>query len=333
RYNRSFTAKLIQSDDKVKNYYSAIKNELKKYPVKERTSWRYETFKTGRKLIARITLRGKTLCLYCALNASDYDGTKYKVEDVSSKKSNADVPALFRIKNDRRAKYSEKIISELMAKHALEGDENKYEDYAAQYPYEELESLIERKLVKLLALKSSAVESEVATLPVTGALPQEVLEEVAAAEPEIAEEAAAEIFEPEEESAAGQLAPVEAAGEALPPEEVLPEVSVAQADEILPDEKVENYIKVSEKVSDKTKRAIVNIDTLGRYFKSGDKVTLEEIKRRVPDVNKKTTYIKILARGTLDKPLEIEADDFSPAAVKMIILTGGKVHRTRSMQK
>ncbi|MDE7182805.1 MAG: uL15 family ribosomal protein [Clostridia bacterium] len=355
RYNRSFTAKLIQADDKVKNYYSQIKNELKKYPVKERTSWRYETFKKGRQLIAKITLRGKTLCLYCALDANDYAGTKYKVEDVSSKKSNAAVPARFKIKNDRRAKYSEKIIADLMAKHSLEGGESKYEDYAAQYPYEELEPLIERKLVKLLALKSAAAESEVATLPVTGALPQEVLEEVAAAEPEVVEELVEEVVEeqpveePVEEVVEEPIdeqpevieevadEPVEEVVEEeaaqLPPEEILEEVSVTQADEILPDEEVEIYVKEIEKVSDKTKRAIVNIDTLGKHFKANEKVTLEEIKRRVQGVNKKTTYIKILARGTLDKPLEVEADDFSPAAVKMIILTGGKVNRTRKSTK
>lgn len=353
RYNRSFTAKLIQADDKVKNYYSQIKNELKKYPVKERTSWRYETFKKGRQLLAKITLRGKTLCLYCALDAADYVGTKYKVEDVSSKKSNAAVPARFRIKNDRRAKYSEKIIADLMAKHSLEGGESKYEDYAAQYPYEELEPLIERKLVKLLALKSAAAESEITTLPVTGALPQEVLEEVAAAEPEVVEELVEEVIEeqlveePVEEAVEETVdeqpgaieeveevaeEPVEEAAQ-LPPEEILEEVSVTQADEILPDEKVEIFVREIEKVSDKTKRAIVNIDTLGKHFKANEKVTLEEIKRRISGVNKKTTYIKILARGTLDKPLEVEADDFSPAAVKMIILTGGKVNRTRKSSK
>ena len=357
RYNRSFTAKLIQADDKVKNYYSQIKNELKKYPVKERTSWRYETFKKGRQLIAKITLRGKTLCLYCALDAADYAGTKYKVEDVSSKKSNAAVPARYKIKNDRRAKYSEKIIADLMAKHSLEGGESKYEDYAAQYPYEELEPLIERKLVKLLALKTAAAESEIATLPVTGALPQEVLEEVAAAEPEVVEELVEEPIEETVEEPVEEVIeePVEEQNEAieeveevadesvvevveeeaaqLPPEEILEEVSVTQADEILPDEEVEIYVKEIEKVSDKTKRAIVNIDTLGKHFKANEKVTLEEIKRRVQGVNKKTTYIKILARGTLDKPLEVEADDFSPAAVKMIILTGGKVNRTRKSTK
>ena len=40
-------------------------------------------------------------------------------------------------------------------------------------------------------------------------------------------------------------------------------------------------------------------------------------------MNKRVTYIKVLARGKLDKALTVEADDFSPQAVKMIVLTGG----------
>lgn len=283
RYNRSFTAKLIQSDDAVKNYYSQIKNELKKYGVKERVSWRHETYRSGRKLVAKLALRGKTLCLYCATDPAVYDGTKYKVEDVSAKKTNAEVPALFRIKNDRRAKYSAKIIEDLMQSHNLTAQESIYTDYCAQYPYEELQPLIDRKLVKLLAIKEKSAESEVVTLPVTGMLPAEVLEEV----------------------------------------------SVTEAEEILPFENVDELIGESEKVSDRTKRGIVNVDELARYFGNGERVTLEEIKRRISSVHKKTTYIKVLARGVLDKPLEVEADDFSPAAVKMIVLTGGKVTRKK----
>lgn len=283
RYNRSFTAKLIQSDDTVKNYYSQVKNELKKYGVKERVSWKHETYRKGRKLIAKLAVRGKTLCLYCALDPSVYAGTKYKVQDVSAKKSNAEVPALFKIKNDRRVKYSVKIIEDLMQKHNLAAQEAVYTDYCAQYPYEELEPLIEKKLVKLLAIKEKSADSEVATLPITGMLPAEVLEEV----------------------------------------------SVAEAEEILPFENVEELIGESEKVSDRTKRGIVNVDELSKHFRSGERVTLDEMKRRISSIHKKTTYIKVLARGVLDKPLEVEADDFSPAAVKMIVLTGGKVTRTK----
>ncbi len=38
--------------------------------------------------------------------------------------------------------------------------------------------------------------------------------------------------------------------------------------------------------------------------------------------------MKVLAKGSLNKPLIVEADDFSLEAVKMIALTGGRViHR------
>ena len=42
KYKKSFTAKLIQSDDEVKSYYSSLKNELLSYDgVKSRISWKY----------------------------------------------------------------------------------------------------------------------------------------------------------------------------------------------------------------------------------------------------------------------------------------------------
>ena len=41
-------------------------------------------------------------------------------------------------------------------------------------------------------------------------------------------------------------------------------------------------------------------------------------------IPKNVGSLKILARGVLDKPLNVEAQDFSLDAVKMIVLTGGK---------
>ena len=40
-----------------------------------------------------------------------------------------------------------------------------------------------------------------------------------------------------------------------------------------------------------------------------------------------TAYIKVLARGIIDKPLSVYANDFSLSAVKMIALAGGKAVR------
>ena len=300
KYNRSFTAKLIQSDDKQKSYYGEIKNCLLGYKVKTRTSWRYETFKTGRKLLAKISFRGKTLGLYLALDPKAYDGTKYKIDDVSSVANNADVPALYKIKNDRRCKYSKDLIAAVMEANGLVAGETPTEDYAAIYPYEEIEPLIERKLVKLLNIGQSGEGAEEGLIEIS----EEKYEEL------IAEEAVEEVREPQ-----------------YP--EVVESITVVEAEEKIDDEVVETFIQESERFSDKTRKDIVNIDVLGKYFNAGDEVTIEEIKKRVPSVNKKATYIKVLARGTLSKALNVEADDFSPAAVKMIVLTGGTVTRTK----
>ena len=297
RYNRSYTARLIQSDDKLKSYYSEIKNELLRYKVKMRTSWKYETFKSGRKLLARLAVRGKTLSLYLALDPAAYADTKYKVDDVSNVAKNAEVPTVYKIKNDRRSKYSKDLIAAVMAANGLEAKFEPNDDYAAQYPYEEIEPLIERGLVKLLKWKQASEGAEEGVIEIS----EEQYEQI------IAEQE--EVEEVEEESVS---------------------ISVAEAEEKMDDEEVEAFVQESEKYSDKTKKDIVNIDALGKYFKSGENVTVEEIVKRVPSVNKKATYIKVLARGTLDKSLHIEADDFSPAAIKMIVLTGGTVIRTKS---
>lgn len=72
-----------------------------------------------------------------------------------------------------------------------------------------------------------------------------------------------------------------------------------------------------------SKKEIINIDTLSNNFNSGDVVNLDTLKEK-DLIPKKTDYIKILARGTLDKHLTVEANEFSADAIKMIVLTGGK---------
>ena len=105
-------------------------------------------------------------------------------------------------------------------------------------------------------------------------------------------------------------------------------VKAAEVDKILEDEIAATMVEESVRYADRTKTGIINVDTLEEYFKDGETVNLEEIKKRIQGY-KKVTYIKVLARGTLDKKLTVEADDYSIEAVKMILLTGGKVIRTR----
>ena len=278
RYSKSFLAKLIQSDDQVKRYYSELKNYLLSYSgIKSKISWKHEAFRIGRQMLVKLRLRGKTLSVCLALNAADYAETKYHVEDMSDIKSLAKTPCLYRIKNDRRFNYAKELIDTLMDKWGIAKNPTEEEvDYASQYPYETTDMLLGEKLIKIL---NKQAQSGV-------------------------------VF-------------------ASRANTVLQSVSAQEVDSIMQDDVASTLIVQSDSKSDRTKSGIINIDTLSQCFTSGENVTLKEIKKRVKGFNKNTTYIKVLARGTLDKPLIIEADSFSLQAVKMIVLTGGTAIKKR----
>lgn len=273
KYSKSFQAKLIQSGNITKEYYSQLKNCLLSYNgVKSRLSWRWETFRAGRKALAKLRMRGKTLSLALALNPDDYADTKYVVESLAGVAAYADTQCLYKIKNDRRVKYAKELIDKLMQDNGLSsGLVGENVDYASQYPYETTEALIARKLIKELT---------------------------------------------DEEAQSGTV---------FKPSDVRQSVTAAEVDSIMKDEVAEILIRKVDETSDRTKVGIVNIDALSQAFADGETVTLEEVKKRVKGFDKKVTYLKVLARGVLDKKLMVKADAFSLQAAKMILLTGGQV--------
>ena len=157
RYNRSFTAKLCQLNNEIKEWYSALKNELLSYDrVKVRMSWKRESFRIGRMTLARFMIRGKTLCLLFAVEPLSYTGSKYTVEDVSNVASTADTPTLYRIKSARRFKYAKEMIAGMMK----EVQTYKVPGYEAQdyfLPYDGDMSLIQRGLIKRIVSGSMRI--------------------------------------------------------------------------------------------------------------------------------------------------------------------------------
>lgn len=122
--------------------------------------------------------------------------------------------------------------------------------------------------------------------------------------------------------------------------EIKEEVSVSEATKLMSDEDAkmlveEQVVPTDEAIStvyqysNKAVKDIINIDVISANFKAGDHVNLETLKEHKL-IGKKTTYIKVLARGYINKPLIVEADAFSIEAIKMIVLTGGRVIRKRS---
>lgn len=156
---RSFTANLIQSNPQVKFYYSEIKNKILSFRgVKARTSWICESFNKGRKQLFKLKIRGKTICLYCALEPNEFDRAKYFHEEATAK-AYANVPMLVRVRSDRGLKKTLGLVDVVMSKFAIAQNSNHTAvDYPPEYPYATTAELVERGLIKLLHPEAVAAE-------------------------------------------------------------------------------------------------------------------------------------------------------------------------------
>ena len=149
-YNRSFEAKLIQASEQNKSFYQIIKNHILAYKGEnDRMSWNYETFRTGRKLLVMLVIKGKTLNVYLALNPKEFENSKYRYEDASSVKKYEDVPMRVKVRNFLNLKYACELIDILMD---MNGCDYPGEDPDVDYhrDYEPIEPLVDRKLAKLV---------------------------------------------------------------------------------------------------------------------------------------------------------------------------------------
>ena len=394
RYNRSFTARLTQASDEMKSRYSEIKNYILSYKgVKNRISWKRETFRIGRNTFACFVMRGKTLCLCLATDPARFEETKYKIFDLSVRSPKNKMPSMYRILNDRRVKYAKEIIDMLMAELGLNRNEA-YADEDFMLSYRTTEELIDCDLIKIIG-QNTTVSQEVAAVRdvVTEAEPEAIEEpvETVEAEPEAIEEpvetveAEPEAIEEPVETAEAKpeaieepVETVEAEPEAIEepvetveaepevneepvgtaeaePEAIEEPVETAEAEPEVNEEPVEEVEEdegisvqdASDKMSDEEakasveveiitkpvrkggKSAIVNIQSLSKNYSAGDVVNLESLREKNL-IAKNVVYVKILAKGSLNKALTVEADDFSLEAVKMIVLTGGRAIRTKN---
>ena len=121
RIVKTFTERLSSSPAEVVEYYNAIKNELLSYKkAKSKISTKHESFRVGKPFVAKLKIRGKSLCLFLALNPSDYKDTKYKVKDMSAVASNKELSTMYKINLPRRVEYAKDLISDVMKKYGIE---------------------------------------------------------------------------------------------------------------------------------------------------------------------------------------------------------------------
>ncbi len=111
-------------------------------------------------------------------------------------------------------------------------------------------------------------------------------------------------------------------------------VDEGYANDLISDSVAKSLIAEDEQVveTDGKRRYILNLDTISESFGAGETVNINDFKKK-GIIPKDAKYVKILARGVIDKPIHILANSFSLSAVKMIALTGGSAKRVRSTKR
>lgn len=153
KYRRSFRSKLIQGSADNKQFYSVIKNELMSYDkVRNSESWAGETFVWGRRTYVRLSIAGKTLCVFLALDPKDYAEVagKLRFRDVSSVRKYAATPMLMRVKSDLSLRRTLRLIQHVV----LNNDFRKKAsfasvDYVSALAYKDDDTLLDLNLIKL----------------------------------------------------------------------------------------------------------------------------------------------------------------------------------------
>lgn len=150
RYERSFSAKLIQTGANNKARYNVIKNMLSNYDkVRNSMSWNNESFISGKKLIARIYLVGKTLRVCLALNPADYSENIYHHEDKSATSKYKTVPMMIKIKSRLGLKRAVSLIIDLANKFEIKKSKKlEIIDYIAANSYVNDAELLKRGLIR-----------------------------------------------------------------------------------------------------------------------------------------------------------------------------------------
>ncbi len=340
RYRTSFMSRYIQSEERLQDYYSVIKNLLISYKgVSAEIGWSCETFTVGGRVLAKINVRDKMLLVYLALDPQKHQNSRYRytyLYDKYAKYKYSKVAMMVKVKSDRALQYTLGLIADMMGELGVSGGDVKDVDY--RYSYETTAQLIARGLIKILPgdLSETGTE-EYEEAPDVAEIIEKHFDSVPVEledgavfdfdEEAVEEPVEEEIEEPVEEAVEE---PVEEVIEE-PVEEVVEEplshiihADVSEVDELLSDEEAIECIEIVEDESHirEGKLCEVNLDSICEKFEDGEEVTLDKLIEKHL-VSRSAKRVKILARGVMTKTLTIYADKFSLQAVKMIKLAGG----------
>ncbi len=124
-----FPTRMVEAEDEMKANYNELKSEILSYGVKSRVSNSGDTFRLHKVTFVKITIAGKSLKLYFALDPADYANTTLPIQDASHKNIYREIPLVFKVKSELSMRRAKQLIADVMERHGLEQGRVELRDY------------------------------------------------------------------------------------------------------------------------------------------------------------------------------------------------------------
>lgn len=127
-----FPTRMVEGDKELKSHYNELKAEALSYGLKSRVSNSGDTFRLHTKTYLKISIAGKGLKIYYALDPKDYANGPIPVKDASNKNIYKEIPGCFKVKSDLSLKRAKQLIADACGKDQLAQDQVDVRNYAAE---------------------------------------------------------------------------------------------------------------------------------------------------------------------------------------------------------
>ena len=114
-----FTTRIHSAEKELKDHFNELKSDILAYGVKSRISNSGDTFRLHTKTYVKITIAGKALKLYFALDPKDYKDSKMPLADAGHKGIYEEIPLVFKVKSELSLRRAKQLIADAMAKDNL----------------------------------------------------------------------------------------------------------------------------------------------------------------------------------------------------------------------
>jgi len=116
-----FAEKMLVMDEKTQGYYDELNNKFKSMrKINPRVSVKGVSYRLGRELVAKITIRGKTMKLHLALDVNKFEEKIYFQKSMADVKAYAEVPFTVKVKSDRGVRNAVKLVDALAEAKGIE---------------------------------------------------------------------------------------------------------------------------------------------------------------------------------------------------------------------